>query len=192
MQWQIKAKPSCHNALYKKFRSTKNKNMKKITTLVFSCSMLLLTACDNNKSKDTNEKSTEETTVKETVPSEESTGGTGTYTAEGRTYTGKVTTETTGYKHFKVTCEGDMVQVIEFHFKNEDSARKGGSFKPGSLTLLEPNEVGIMFGIGFNSKEGLGGTVTVSGSGGKNVIEFKDVKLTIPDKSLVVSGKIPF
>ena len=169
--------------------------MKKIITLVVSCSMLLLSACDNNKSKDTNEKSTDESTgstVKEKIHSEESTGGTGTYTAEGRTYTGKVTTETTGYKHFKVTCEGDMVQVIEFNFKNEDSARKGGSFKPGSLTLLEPNEVGIMFGIGFNSKEGLGGTVTVSGSGGKNVIEFKDVKLTIPDKSIVVSGKIPF
>ncbi len=85
-----------------------------------------------------------------------------------------------------------MVQVIEFFFKNEDSARIGGSFKPGSMTLLEPNEVGIMFGIGYNSKEGLGGTVTVSGSGGKNVIEFNDVKLTIPDKSIVVSGKIPF
>ncbi len=127
--------------------------MKKITTLVLSCSMLLLTACDNNKSKDTNQKSTEETTestVKEAVPPEESTGGNGTYTAEGRTYTGKVTTETTGYKHFKVKCEGDMVQVIEFFFKNEDSARIGGSFKPGSMTLLEPNEVGIMFGIGFN------------------------------------------
>ncbi len=85
-----------------------------------------------------------------------------------------------------------MVQQIEFHFKNEEAARKGGSFKPGSLTPIENNEVGIMFGIGFNSKEALGGTITVSGSGGKNVIEFKDVKLTIPDKSVVVSGKIPF
>ncbi|MEJ7826602.1 MAG: hypothetical protein WKF91_00340 [Segetibacter sp.] len=169
--------------------------MKKITTLVLSCTILFLTACDNNKSKNTNEKSTEESTVKETVPSEESTGGTGTYTAEGTTYTGKVTTETTGYKHFKVTCEGDMVQVIEFFFKNEETARKGGSFKPGSMTLLEPMEVGIMNGIGLNSKEGLGGTVAVSGSGGKNVIEFQDVKLTGPDKSfgsVVLSGKIPF
>ncbi len=169
--------------------------MKKIITLVLSCTILLLTACDNNKSKNTNEKSTEESTGKETVPSEESTGGTGTYTAEGRTYTGKVTTETIGSKNFKVTCAGDMVQVIEFFFKNEETARKGGSFKPGSMTVLEPMEVGIMNGIGLNSKEGLGGTVTVSGSGGKNVIEFNDVKLTGPDKSfgsIVFSGKIPF
>jgi hypothetical protein len=49
-----------------------------------------------------------------------------------------------------------------------------------------------MFGIGFNCKEGLGGTITVSGSGGKIVIEFKDLKLTALDKSTVVSGKIPF
>ena len=169
--------------------------MKKITTLVLSCTILLLTACDNKESKNTNEKSTEEITVKEAVPSGESTVGTGTYTAEGSTYTGKVTTETTGYKHFKVKCDGDMVQVIEFVFKNEETARKGGSFKPGSMTLLEPMEVGIMNGIGLNSKEGLGGTVTVSGSGGKNVIEFNDVKLTGPDKSfgsVVFSGKIPF
>jgi hypothetical protein len=174
--------------------NTKNKNMKKITTLVLSCTILLLTACDNNKSKNTNEKSTEEpkeSTVKETVPPEESTGDNGTYTAEGSTYTGKVTTRTSGGS-FIVTCEGDMVQVIEFFFKNEEAARKGGSFKPGSMTVLEPMEVGIMFGIGYNSKEGLGGTVTVSGSGGKNVIEFQDVKLTAPDKSMVVSGKIPF
>ncbi len=171
------------------------KNMKKITTLAVSCCMLLLTACDNNKSKDTHEKSSEESTeskVKEAVPSEESTVGNGTYTAEGRTYTGKVTTSTIGNRHFRVTCDGDMVQVIQFFFKNEDSARKEGNFKPGSMTLLEPMEVGIMFGIGYNSKEGLGGTVTVSGSGGKNVIEFQDVKLTIPDQSIVVSGKIPF
>ena len=172
--------------------------MKKITTLVLSCTILLLTSCDNKESKNANEKSTEESTestVKETAPSEESTGGTGTYTADGSTYTGKVTTKTIGLKNFKVTCDGDMVQVIEFFFKNEETARKGGSFKPGSMTVLEPMEVGIMNGIGLNSKEGLGGTVTVSGSGGTNVIEFNDVKLTGPDKSfgsVVVSGKIPF
>ncbi|MEO5948077.1 MAG: hypothetical protein ABIP79_14765, partial [Chitinophagaceae bacterium] len=88
--------------------------MKKIFTLAISFSILLLTACDNNKSKDTNEKSNEastETTIKEAVPSEESTGGTGTYTAEGRTYTGEVTTETNeGLRNlFTVSCKGDMI-----------------------------------------------------------------------------------
>ncbi|MEO5948603.1 MAG: hypothetical protein ABIP79_17440, partial [Chitinophagaceae bacterium] len=95
---------------------------------------------------------------------------------------------------FTVSCKGDMIQMIELRFKNEVVARKGGSFKLGSIVpgAGEDNEVGIMFGIGFNSKEGLGGTVTVTGSGGKNVIEFQDLKLTMPDKSIVVSGKIPF
>ena len=173
--------------------------MKKITTLVVSCSILLLAACDNNKTKDTNEKSTEElteSTIKENTTSKESNAGTGTYTAEGRTYTGEVTTETnTGLRNlFTVTCKGDMIQMIDFRFKNEEVARKGGSFKPGSLVpgAGEDNEVGIMFGIGYKSREASEGTITVTGSGGKNVIELNNVKLTIPDKSIIVSGKIPF
>lgn len=169
--------------------------MKKITTLILSCTILLLTACDNKETKNTNEGTStisKDSTVNKTVPSNENSDGNGTYTAEGKTYTGKVTNETDRLNFFTVTCEGDMVQQITFHFKNEEAARKGGSFKPGSLTPIENNEVGIMFGVGFNSKDALGGTITVSVSGGKNVIEFKDVKLTVPDKSMVVSGKIPF
>lgn len=87
-----------------------------------------------------------------------------------------------------------MIQMIELHFKNEEVARKGGSFKPGSLVpgADEDNEAGIMFGIGYKSREASEGTITVTGSGGKNVIELNNVKLTIPDKSIIVSGKIPF
>jgi len=173
--------------------------MKKITTLLLSCTILLLTACDNKETKDANEKSTgelTESTIKENTISKESTAGTGTYTSEGRTYTGEVTTETNkGLRNlFTVTCKGDMIQMIELHFKNEEVARKGGSFKPGSLIpgAGEDNEVGIMFGIGYKSGEASEGTITVTGSGGKNVIELNNVKLTIPDKSIIVSGKIPF
>lgn len=173
--------------------------MKTSILIAFSVSILFFGACDNNKIKDTNEKSTEksnESTVNETAPSEESTGVTGTYTAEGRTYTGEVTTETNaGLRNlFTVTCKGDMIQMIELHFKNEEVARKGGNFKPGSLVpgAGEDNEVGIMFGIGYKSGEASEGTITVTGSGGKNVIELNNVKLSIPDKSIIVSGKIPF
>ena len=47
-----------------------------------------------------------------------------------------------------------MTQMIELHFKNEEVARKGGSFKPGSLVpgAGEDNEAGIMFGIGYKSR----------------------------------------
>jgi len=88
---------------------TKNKYIKKITTLVLSCTILLLTACDNKETKNTNEGTSglsKDSTVNETVPSDESADGNGTYTAEGRTYTGKVTTATDGLKFFTVTCEG--------------------------------------------------------------------------------------
>ncbi|MEO6583734.1 MAG: hypothetical protein ABIO05_05385 [Ferruginibacter sp.] len=172
--------------------------MKKITTFIVSCSLLLLNACDNDKKKDTNDNSTEATTetmIKETVLSE-SPAGSGTYNAQGRTYTGIVTTETNeGLRNlYTVTCKGDMIQMIELNFKNEEVARKGGTFKPGSLVpgAGGDNEVGIMFGIGYKSGEASDGTITVTGSGGKNFIELNDVKLTIPDKSITVSGKIPF
>jgi len=171
--------------------------MKKITTLMVSCTILLLAACDNTK--DTNEKVIQESaaaTINENLTPDSSPTGTGTYTSQGRTYTGAVTTETNeGLRNlFTVTCKGDMIQMIELNFKNEEVARKGGSFKPGSLVpgAGGDNEVGIMFGIGYKSGEASEGTITVTGSGGKNVIEFKDVKLTIPDKSIIVSGKIPF
>ena len=85
-----------------------------------------------------------------------------------------------------------MVQMIDFSFENEEAARKGGSFIQGMRSFEKNNEVSIMFGIGYTTKETQGGTITVTGSGGKNVIEFKDVKLTALDKSVVVSGKIPF
>ena len=171
------------------------------TSIIIALSILFFVACDNktDKARETPEQTTEESTestFKVRVPSEKSTGATGTYTSEGRTYTGDVTTETNeGLRNlFTVTCKGDMIQVIELRFKNEEVARKGGSFKPGSLVPGggEENEVGIMFGIGYKSREASEGTITVTGSGGKNVIEFNNVKLTIPDKSIIVSGKIPF
>ena len=77
---------------------------------------------------------------------------------------------------------------------NEEVARKGGSFKPGSLVsgAGEDNEVGIMFGIGYKSREASEGTITVTGSAEKNVVELNNVKLTMPSKPIIVSGKIPF
>ena len=56
----------------------------------------------------------------------------------------------------------------------------------------EDNEVGIMFGFGYKSRHASEGTIIVTGSGGKNVIALNNAKLTIPDKSIVVSKKISF
>ena len=97
----------------------------------------MLIACDNNKTNNSNEKSTGESiesTINENLTPDESPAGKGTYTSEGRTYTGGITTETNAQLRnlFTVTCKSDMIQMIELHFKNEEVARKGGSFKPGS------------------------------------------------------------
>lgn len=166
----------------------KNSSINKNIILIISyCILIMLAACDNTKATNASEPP-----VKEASASDENLSDNGTYVAEGRTYTGKVKTETSGLKLFTVRCEGDVVQQIEFRFKNGEAARKGGSYKSGSLTPIESNGVGLMFGIGFNSEEGSGGIITVSSNGGKNVIEFKDVKLTTTDKSMVVSGKISF
>lgn len=172
--------------------------MKKIAILLLGSLILLVAACNNDKTKDNIKKSDAESSeLKPYVPpSIESTAGNGSYTMDGKTYTGGVTTETNeGLSNlYTVTCNGDMIQMIEMHFKNEKVARKGGSFKPGSLVpgAGEDNEVGIMFGVGYKSREASEGTITITGSGGKNVIELNNVKLTIPDKSIIVSGKIPF
>ncbi len=95
-------------------------------------------------------------TINENLTPDASPAGTGTYTSQGTTYTGAVTTETIeGLRNlFTVTCKGDMIQMIELNFKNEEVARKGGSFKPGSLVPGAGgyNEVGIMYKVIYLNK----------------------------------------
>ena len=80
------------------------------------------------------------------------------------------------------------MQMIELHFIYEEVARKGCSFKQGIQVqgAGEENKTGIIFGIGYKSAKPPGGTITVTGSGGKNMIGLNNVKLTKPDKSIIV------
>ena len=171
--------------------------MKKITTLVLSCSLLLFTACDSNKTKDTNE------SAKETVTSNDDEDLTGTFTANGKTYTGNVNASTfdlTGqfeiYFQDNQSNKGpDELGLIRILFKDEASARAGGNF----ITAYDQQknhaarEVSMSVDIKYKTEEDSKGTVTVNKSGSKNELVFDNVTLRTDSKeTVIVSGKISF
>ncbi len=163
--------------------------MKQTSILLFAAAFLV-TAC-NEKKTDTTTPAPVETPA--ATPPETATGAhAGVYTENGKTYSGKVETSTADMmKTFSVVCKGDMINEISFVFKNEAAARKGGPYKTGSMAPADDNEVGIIYGIGYQSMGAPEGTITVTG-GGTNTIEFNDLVLSAGGKNVTVSGRIPF
>ena len=170
--------------------------MKKITTLILGCSILLLTAC-NNKTKDTNN------SAKETKTSIADEDLTGTFTANGKTYTGNVNASTfdlTGqfeiYFQDNQSNKGpDELGLIRILFKDEASARAGGNF----ITAYDQQknhaarEVSMSVDIKYKTEEDSKGTVTVNKSGSHNELIFDNVTLRTDSKeTVIVSGKISF
>ena len=170
--------------------------MKKITTLILGCSILLLTAC-NNKTKDTNN------SAKETKTSIADEDLTGTFTANGKTYTGNVNASTfdlTGqfeiYFQDNQSNKGpDELGLIRILFKDEASARAGGNF----ITAYDQQknqaakEVSMSVDIKYRTEEDSKGTVTVNKSGSHNELVFDNVTLGTENKeTVIISGKIPF
>ena len=170
--------------------------MKKITTLILGCSILLLTACDN-KTKDTN-KSAKET--KTSIADEDLIG---TFTANGKTYTGNVNASTfdlTGqfeiYFQDNQSNKGpDELGLIRILFKDEASARAGGNF----ITAYDQQknqaarEVSMSVDIKYRTEEDSKGTVTVNKSGSHSELVFDNVTLGTENKeTVIISGKIPF
>ena len=171
--------------------------MKKITTLVLSCSLLLFTACDSNKTKDTNEP------AKETVTSNDDEDLTGTFTANGKTYTGNVNASTfdlTGqfeiyFQDNQSNKGADELGLIRILFKDEASARAGGNF----ITAYDQQknhaarEVSISVDIKYKTEEDSKGTVTVNKNGSNNELVFDNVTLRTDSKeTVIVAGKITF
>ncbi len=170
--------------------------MKKNIILIISCSILImLTACDNNKTKDANEPS-----AKEATASNEDKDLTGTFTAGGKTYTGKVSTqnfEATG--QYSVLCQSDTdpndSKLIQFVFKDEKSGRAGGSITTAYDQGKDQTatEASLTFDTRYRSYEDAKGTVTVNKNGSNNELVFNNVTLkTMSKETVVVSGKIPF
>ena len=170
--------------------------MKKITTLILGCSILLLTAC-NNKTKDTNN------SAKETKTSIADEDLTGTFTANGKTYTGNVNSSTfdlTGqfeiYFQDNQSHKGpDELGLIRILFKDEASARAGGNF----ITAYDQQknqaarEVSMSVDIKYRTEEDSKGTVTVNKNGSNNELVFDNVTLRTDSKeTVIISGKISF
>ena len=173
----------------------KNKIMKKITTFILSCAILLLAACDNNKIT-----TTTEPTAKEATASNEEKNLTGTFTAGDKTYSGKVSIqnfEATG--QFSVLCQDDTdpndSKLIQFVFKNEKSARVEGNKTPAYNQGKDQaaTVAAVIYKLKYNSVEESTGIITINKSGTNNEIVFKDLKLkTMSKEEVIVSGKIPF
>jgi PBP1b-binding outer membrane lipoprotein LpoB len=169
--------------------------MKKITTLVVSCSMLLLSACDNNKSKDANEPS-----AKEATASNEDKDLTGTFTVNEKKYTGKVKAslyEQTG--QYEVICDdktdANGFAYIRILFKDEVSARAGGNFitEYDQQKKQAANGISMSFEVKYRTEEDSKGTVAVNKNGSNNELVFDNVSLRSGSTdTVIVSGKIPF
>jgi len=168
--------------------------MKNIIILVLSCALFLVNACSGN--------STKEPTAKDALSSNESSRLTGTFTANGKTYTGKVSTQqfpATG--QYSVLCQDDNDPnnsiLIQFVFKDESSARAGGNLTTAYNQGKDQtaSETSLTFDVRYRSEADSKGTVTVNKTGSGNELAFNNVTLKTIDKekeTVVVSGKIPF
>ena len=172
--------------------------MKKITTLVVSCSLLLLSACDNNKSKDANEPS-----AKEATASNEDKDLTGTFTADGKTFTGRVSVqhfETTG--EYSVLCQDNTGEstLLQATFSTEADARTPQDLKIAYRNPAYGNKeakiVSISYEVAWRTTDESKGTAKITKDGSNNVLEFDGVEVTddISHKGekKIISGKIPF
>lgn len=168
--------------------------MKK-TTLILSCTILLLAACNDTKTTESTQPS-----AKEATASNEEKNLTGTFTAGEKTYTGNVTIqnfEATG--QYSVICQDDSDPndpvLIQFIFKNEASARTAGNKTPEYDQGKDQaaTEAAVIYELKYNSVEESTGIITVNKNGSNNEIVFKDLKLkTMSKEEVIVAGKIPF
>lgn len=168
---------------------------KRFLFVALSTTLLLTSGCGSPKVD-----SATQATATEAVASNEEKNLTGSFTAGGKGYSGRVSTqqfEATG--QFSVLCQDDTdpndPQLIQFVFKNESSARAGGNFTTayGQGKEQAANEASLAFDINYRSEEDSGGTVTISKSGDSNELVFESVSLkTMSKETAVVSGKIPF
>lgn len=139
----------------------------------------------------------------ETVPSDdEAPALTGTFTVDGKTYTGKVSTQkfpATG--QFSVVCQQDDYGFVQITFANEDDARKAQSVKLVKLAATRANDAGTanvslspFSGGELGSKDESNGTATVTVESGRNVVTFENAELGshTGDAKKAVSGKVSY
>lgn len=148
--------------------------MKKII-LPALIALLALSAC-NSKSKAEND-----ITQKAVADATNDTDyGTATFFVDGKSFTGKISKQIFTNNSYSVLCQQDEpFQLIQITFKDEATAKKGGTFTPadGVKMHVEANEAEISIDATMNSK-------------GKGTVEIKDNTLFLNDiECESVSGK---
>jgi len=155
-----------------------------------------LLAC-NNRHTDTNT----EQIAREAMASDEAKDLTGTFTAGGKAYSGRVSTQLFVNGYFSVLSQDvsdNHPALMQLEFKDEASARTPGTFKiatPGYGRDLPKDAVTLTFDNSYTSDDDLpGGTLSVRKDGDNDVIVFDQITLREPvnKKTVIVSGKIPY
>jgi len=168
--------------------------MKKVKSIcMITIAILVIAGCNNT------DKSSEEKIAKETMASNEDKDLTGTFTVDGKTFTGRVSVqhfEATG--EFSVLCqnndgEGTLLQTI---FNTEADARTPGDLKIVYGGNKDAKAVAIMVELTWRTTDASKGTAKITKDGSKNVLEFDGSEVTddISHKGekKIISGKIPF
>jgi|GEM_PF-6273634 len=170
--------------------------MKRKTYLILVLA-LFLAACGNSQ---TNTEKQTKKMAQEAVDGDKATDLTGIFSSEGKSYSGKVSTQIfPATKEYSVLCQADDEKgtLMQATFKDETSARTEQTLKivKGSIMhASEPNEVKIDFDLKYQSKDDKAGFAKVVKEGGKYYIVVSDAELSDADEKekKTVSGKIPF
>jgi hypothetical protein len=165
--------------------------MKRITT-VFLLAAGFFVSCNNDKDKtaDTPGAKKENTSF----TSEESKDGSGSFTVDGTSFNGKVTTQQLAQQQFSVLCENDSpYKILQITFKDKTDYGANASFKPSSgFMTMEAGtaHVSVSGDDEMATKASSTGSIEVSG----NTITIKDLKLSnmANDKNVTVSATVTF
>jgi len=171
------------------------KNVKIICMIIIT--FLVIAGCNNDG------KSSEEKITKDAMASDEDKDLTGTFTADGKTFTGRVSVqqfEATG--EFSVLCqdnEGEST-LLQTFFSTEADARTPGDLKIMYRSPISGNKEVRAFSVSFETAwrtaDESKGTAKITKDGSNNVLEFEGVEVTddISHKGVkkIISGKIPF
>ncbi len=157
---------------------------------------LSLPACNPQSGVEDNTK----TVAKEAVDSDEEKELTGTFSADGKSYSGRVSVQhfpATG--QYSVLCQDNAdpngSKLIQFVFKDEASARAAGPRKIAhdQGKNQAPDEVSVSFDIRYESDDENPGTFKVNKNGSESELLFDGVLVeTVTKEKATVSGKIPF
>ncbi len=172
--------------------------MKKVKSICMIIITLLIIAGCNNAGK-----SSEEKITKDTIASDEDKDLTGTFTADGKTFTGRVSVqhfEATG--EFSVLCQDGAGEstLLQTAFSTEADARTPGDLKIVYRNPISGNKeaktVSISFDVAWRTTDESKGTAKITKDGSNNVLEFDGVEvfdeISHKGEKKIISGKIPF